>query len=778
MKRTQYENLVLNNSEDLQNHVDYTAQVIKERVTISTEGYNTAIATATSYYGIVKEGSSALQFSGVEDAEYTNEYFTVQTGTSITRFNIDTDLANNPHYDGGERIRLNSSQNINIKHKTGVDTANYIFLTYVELKKNRKYDESGINVYFVDRQDGWVVCQLTQAEATTLGLFGSNPNGYVDVTDVQATHLDALLNSNEKTYTFGSWAYDVGVFTVGSIRVTHYNSVFLGKVDVTSTSPIKYKFYHTLQGSDALYGIFSRPKFSIVDNIHRNRKGSGTESDTNPHAQSLTDLGGFDEIDKDHSSLQHSSGIMPKFTTSLQCVGNAITSPDSVTVEQIATGEYLWLQGKRVTSISTTSVSFSDDPDDGTYYIYVMASGSAQTSPTYPYVYYIGTLNRGTTVPSTGFVLCSVYYSSQSVKAFESDPRYGVSSNSNPVTDLRVFGVTGYDRIHSTMFEHSQGLNLVPNGNMEIVEGDIVKGWYIGTLGDIRANTGSNCLKVDATTDYGLLFPFDALDQKYKFSAKVHTNGTSCNYRIRLMLCRGKDRSKDPLGYYYPDLVTETTSYVDWTEKIVECILDSDVQDIDVHWTVAEAGARYRKYIGWAYIEIYVASGTLYIDDIILKKLVVESDEYNSGSNGQAYLSDGSGKGAWSSLSSPTNVSIESQSITSDKLSNLSITGSQIANATIGSSKLNILTYSITYQITSGTNVIWIQLPSNYSFIPIIIIDGDMISADSFETGIIWEKQSGAPGYPSLPTTPVLYIDYSNVSPTPIDVHISCKYIA
>lgn len=737
MKHTQYENLVLNNSEDLQNHVNYTAQAIKERVAVSTVGYNTASSTSTSYYGIVKEGSSALQFSGVEDTEYTDETFTVQTGNAITRFNEDTNLANNSQYDGGEKIRLSLAQNINIRHKTGGDTANYIFLTYVELKKNRKYDESGINVYFVDRQDSWVVSQLTQAEATTLGLFDSNPNGYVDVTNVQASHLDALLNNNEKTYTFGSWAYDSGIFTIGSVRVTHYNSVFLGKVNVTSTSPVKYKFYHTLQGADALYGIFSRPKFSVVDNTHRNRKGSGTESDTNPHAQSLTDLGGFDTIDKDHSSLQHSSGIMPKFTTSLQCVGNATTSPDSVTVEQIATGEYLWLQGKRVTSISTTSVSFSDLPTTGTYYIYVMASGSAQSSPTYPYVYYIGTLNRGTTVPSAGFVLCSVYWdsSTQSVKAFESDPRYNASSNSNPVTDLRVFGISGYDVLHSTMFEHSQGLNLVPNGNMEIVEEDVVKGWYVGTLGDIRANTGSSCLKVDATTDYGLLFPFDAVGQKYLFKAKVRTNGT-CNYQIKLMFYRGKDRSKDALGYYYPYLISENTSYSDWTEKTTECILDSDTQDVDVHWTVAEAGMRYRKYIGWACIEITVASGTLYIDDIILKKLVEESDIYNSGSSGQVYLSDGSGKGSWASLAVGTNVSVNDLAIGTTKIADLAITTGKIAANAVTLAKLNMSlgNWSGTYSVVN----IFQPMGSYYAHTPHFVftnVSGSVLTGWGSEPG-------------------------------------------
>lgn len=618
MKRTIFANLVLASQEDLNNIEDYTIQGIKERIGAIMVGYDTDLATELSYYGVVKE-PIALRFSGTDNTEYTNDYFTLQAGTAIARFNESTDLTSNSQYDGGERLRVSSSQSITIRHNTLADPNNYIFLVYVELKKNKKYDQSGVNAYFVDRQDAWILVQMTQAEAQSLGNFNTNPNGYVNALNITAPHLNALLTNDEKSYTFGSWSSPGGIFTIGSYRVTHYNSVFLGKVLTTGESPIKYEFYHTLPGTDALYGIFSRPGLSIVDNAHRNRLGNGTQSDANPHAQALTDFDLYNETIVDHRNLHHGSGINIKFSTSLECVINGTTTPDSVTVTQLLSGEYLFFQGKRVTSVSPLTVTFSENPASGAYYIYVQPAGSATISPTSPYESYIGVVAKATSLPANAFLLCSVYYDqgTQTLKAYNGDPRYNASSTTNPVNDLRVFGLVSYDNIQSNILESTGKENLVINGNFEIVENNIIEGWTNGTPGTILPADGNTCLKIPSGggSTSSLVFPIDG-NVDYGFRIKAHTESTSSTYQINLFLYRGKNKVRDKVGSF--TLSSGTVNYSSWA------LIESEFLSLStITWDGAFAQ---RENIGWGSIEIVSSSGILNIDSVVFRPKIRTRD--------------------------------------------------------------------------------------------------------------------------------------------------------
>lgn len=620
-KRTVFANLVLASMEDLNNMGDYRVQQEKEFLGAIMVGYDTDLATELSYYGVVKE-PVALRFSGIDDTEYTNDYFTLQAGTAITRFDETTDLGSNPQYNGGERLRVSSSQSIAIRHNTLVDPNNYIFLAYVELKKNKKYDQSGVNAYFVDRQDAWILVQMTQAEAQSLGNFNTNPNGYVNALNITAPHLNALLTNDEKSYTFGSWSSPGGVFTVGSYRVTHYNSVFLGKVLTTGESPIKYKFYHTLLGADALYGVFSRPGLSIVDNAHRNRLGNGTQSDANPHAQALTDFDLYNETIVDHRNLHHGSGINIKFSTSLECVINGTTTPDSVTVTQLLSGEYLFFQGKRVTSVSPLTVTFSENPASGAYYIYVQPAGSATISPTSPYESYVGVVAKATSLPANAFLLCSVYYDqgTQTLKAYNGDPRYNASSTTNPVNDLRVFGLVSYDNIQSSILESTGKENLIINGNFELVENNVIKGWTNGTPGTILPADGNACLKIPSGggSTSSLAFPIDG-NVDYGFRIKSHTESTSSTYQINLFLYRGKNKVRDKVGSFV--LNSGTINYSSWTLLEGEFLSTSSIT-----WDGAFIN---RNEVGWGTIEIVSSSGILNLDSVVFRPKIRTVDVSN-----------------------------------------------------------------------------------------------------------------------------------------------------
>lgn len=680
-KRTDFANLVLVSEEDMDRSEWYRIQSEKERLGAVNTGYDTDSASNLYYYGVVKEPVD-LKFVGTENTIYTNNYFTLQTGSAFTRFKVDTDLSITPTYDGGDHIRVGSSQNVTIAHVTTSDTDNYAFLCYVELRKSKKYDESGQNAYFVDRQDNWILVQMTQAQVTSLSSYTLNPNGYVDVTNIAAPHLDSLLSNDEKTYTFGGWSIPSGIFTINSFRVNHYNSLFLGKVEVTSTSPIQYKFYHTLPGSDALYGVLSRPGFSVVDQYHRNRFGNGTQTDGNPHGMHLTDIDGYNDTEVDHRNLHHNNGIMSpnKFTTSLECLINGTTTPDSVSVTQLVSGDYLFLQGKRVTSVATTSVSFSDNPASGVYYIYVQATGSPTIQSSYPYEYYTGILAKGTSVPSDGFVLCSIYYDqpSQTLKAYSGDPRYSAGSTTNPVTDLRVYGVVGYSKIHSVLFEGDRKENVIPFGSFEVLDSDNqLKGWSTGTPGaNLIPASGNRCLKVGTgLTDASLLFPFDA-NIDWSFRVKLHTDGASCTYQINLLLYRGKNRTRDKVGSATTPLASGTVTYSSWTLAESEFLSSTSIT-----WDGVFTD---RDAIGWAVAEISVSSGNLYIDDIILRPKIRTIDISNS---------------------QVTTAKINDDAVTKDKL-NADTAGYALAQHTDGS--LKVVADESTLSVDTGND--WVKV--------------------------------------------------------------------
>ena len=606
--RPDFANLVLATEEDLDRGENYRIQTIKEGIHAMSSGYDPYTSTALYYYGIVASQDN-LQFSGTEGIEITGGTFTVSSGNAFTRLKPGTDLTTVPQYEGGDRLGVAAAlADVNIKHKTVSDVDNYIFLVHVELDTDKRFDETGTFFHFVHKQDSYVVVQLTEAEATTLGSFVGNPSGSVVASDVEATHLDSLLTSDEKTKTFGTWSSPGGIFTVGSITVNHYNSIFLGKIEVTDTATPKYKFYHTLLGTDALYGSFSRPSFSTVDQVHREQLGRGVPSDTNPHGLLIQDLDGMEANNEDHRDQLHTDGIYPKSAASaLSCSINGTN--DTVNVQQLAANEYLFLDGKRVTSIATISISFSAE-GVGTYYIYVQP-GTPGTSDTYPYDFYTGTLAKATSIPSDGFPLCSVYWDGTDAKAYDGDIRYSSGSATNPATDMRVLGNSSYSIIGSDYDQAIANDSVVPNGDFVLREGSTISGWENGTVGTILSQSGDNCLKVAAgNSDSSLLFPINLL-QDYSLEYLAHTEGGSCTYKISVIAYRGRYKTLDEVGSF--DIKSETgATYSSWTAVNAE-LLTTDVFLDDISNPVDDS------LINWSAISIEVSAGNLNLNKLRFK---------------------------------------------------------------------------------------------------------------------------------------------------------------
>ncbi len=603
-RRPDFANLVLATEEDLDRGENYRIQTMKEIVHAMSSGYDEATSTAQYYHGIVTP-QDKLRFTGTETVEITGGTFTLSTGVAFTRLNATTDLDTTPQYAGGDRAQVSAALvDANIAHQTVSDVDNYVFLVHAELQKDKRFDESGALFHFVHKEDSYLVVQLTSAECTTLGTFTGNPSGSVAVANIEAPYLDAQLTSDEKTKSFGSWSAPGGVFTIGSVTVNHYNSVFLGKIEVTDTATPKYKFYYTIPGGDPQVGNYTRERFSIVDQAHREQVGRGTPSVTNPHGLLIQDLDGHEDNNEDHRLLGHTNGIYPKSgIAALQCSVDGTS--DTVDVQQLTANQYLFLGGKRITSISPTSISFSAEAT-GTYYIYLQPAGAPTISDSYPYEYFVGTLAKATSLPADAFALCTVYWDGSDAKAYDGDTRYSAGSATNPTTDMRVFGTTGYDTIVQDIITAAASDSVVPNGDLVLRDGDTIQGWTNGAPGTILSQTGDNCLKVTGS-DSSLVFPINLL-QDYSLEYLAHTEGASCDYEIKVFGYRGKNKTLDEVGSFA--VKTETgVNYSSWTSVTAE-LLTTDVFLDDISNPVSDS------LINYAAISISVTVGTLNLNNV------------------------------------------------------------------------------------------------------------------------------------------------------------------
>jgi len=105
-------------------------------------------------------------------------------------------------------------------------------------------------------------------------------------------------------------------------------------------------------------------RFTSEDWLHRSLLGTGTPTPTNPHGLRISDLGGVElEELETHQDIQHSNGIWRGSSgTALAVAIDATTAPDRLVVTAPAGVDTYYVNGRRLTSILSTIVTFTTAP--------------------------------------------------------------------------------------------------------------------------------------------------------------------------------------------------------------------------------------------------------------------------------------------------------------------------------------------------------------------------------------------------------------------------------
>jgi hypothetical protein len=114
------------------------------------------------------------------------------------------------------------------------------------------------------------------------------------------------------------------------------------------------------------------PRFTAEDSLHRSLLGTGTPTTTNAHGLRVSDLGGVELVElESHIDLQHSNGIWRGSSAgALAVTVDETTAPDRLLVTAPAGGDTYWVDGRRLTSIisTTTPILFGAAPANAILY--------------------------------------------------------------------------------------------------------------------------------------------------------------------------------------------------------------------------------------------------------------------------------------------------------------------------------------------------------------------------------------------------------------------------
>lgn len=122
------------------------------------------------------------------------------------------------------------------------------------------------------------------------------------------------------------------------------------------------------------------PRFTGVDIQHRSLLGSGVPSSGNPHGMTLEDLSpGAGSTLEEHQDVMHANGIVRFSSGSLfASTVNTGAAPDTLTVTGFASGDIVYVNGKRIIALASSNViPFSDgSTEPSTYLIYLTQDGT------------------------------------------------------------------------------------------------------------------------------------------------------------------------------------------------------------------------------------------------------------------------------------------------------------------------------------------------------------------------------------------------------------------
>jgi len=596
MKGSAYNDSVLVSQDQLRKTDQDKSSAIKER-------FNALID-----HGIVNDGSTPLTLTYSGGATIN-----ISGGEGYCDF----DKTNtSPEYGNtGERVYAPSSlTSLDMKGGTipGGDPRHF-FIVYVEIHKNRKLDEVNVS-HYTEKEDSYVIAQLTDADLTTLTSAGSV---YVSDNFIHSIQTDlSALSDAELDDTFGSNRWDrTGDFIV-DITVTEFNSVYLGTATNSPTEVVTE------------YGTRTRPTMYIDANV-----------------LNLPDI--EDIAQENHRKKQHSNGISGSITAFQATVDAYNKVPDELNITDLDSDEFGYIGGHRVSSgnilntylanIQATNNDYF--PDGGyDYYLYVYYDSSSGTFRT--------TAEKVEDVPSATMVsngeenyllIGKVFVDAgrAEIRAYDGDNRYDitVTGTTNPITDLRKFGTIDSIHISDDGFSNIAGDNLISNGEFE--EGttnDSPSEWNGygtgGILDSINLLGGKHSLLLEPG-DIVLSnpIPYNQL-AVYNLRVIAKAAGTNGTYTIGTRGYVGKDwadiafddDATSPINIAYLSTVTTETKTTSWTAPSSGSgLFDST----DWSWTTPDGGSYDSGDLDLIkYIRVFIrnddGSSDLYIDNVKL----------------------------------------------------------------------------------------------------------------------------------------------------------------
>lgn len=617
MKGSAYNDSVLVSQDQLRKTDRDKSSSIKER-------FNALID-----HGIVDDGSSPL----------TLDYSAGGTTLSISGGEAfcDFDKTNtSPEYGNtGERIYIPSSL-VELKIKGGEITGEdprHFFITYVEIHKNRKLDEVNV-AHYTEKEDSYIVAQLTDAELSTLASVGSI---YTSDNFVHSNQTDlAALSDEELNDTFGSTRWDRTTDFIVDITVTEFNSVYLG----------------TAKSGPAVstdYGSRARPTAYI-----------------NADVLNLPDIEDLSQAN--HRKKQHSNGISGGISAFQATVDAYLKVPDELNITDLGNGEFGYIGGHRVSTGDITSGYLSGIqatnnayfPDgDCEYYIYVYYDSSTDMFKT--------TAFKVPDIPTVlavngeeNYLLIGKVYidaGRNTIEAYSGDNRYDstATGTANPITDLRKFGTIDSAHISDDGFSSIAGDNLVSNGEFEEgITNSAPTEWNGSGTGGILDNTnllgGKHSLKL-AQGDIILSnpIPYNKL-ATYNLRTSIKASGTSGTYTLGVRGYVGKDWADTsfsddttiPTNIAYLSTSTAAAKTTSWADSGSGIFTSADWS-----WTTPLAGGGVGDYDSGdldliKYIRVFIRTNTdgasdLYIDNVKLfnnNSVLATSTEINQALDG------------------------------------------------------------------------------------------------------------------------------------------------
>lgn len=348
-------------------------------------------------------------------------------GVDTTRVDITSGAGYAPN---GERVTLSANQTSVQLASYAASTKNYILLMYDELQslpeahetdgttRNTKVVESSRLVvvteaaYNAMADTDRVLSNNARDRALIIAIVTANGSGVALTSSsiVAPSTFDAALAATQPINITGIQIIAVGASTpsgVGSLSFTAAtkvlkwqapgeggygaNKTLTASQAETLTSlnghtllvNVSYSILSSTDQTDniTISDLYSQsvPRFSAVDMHHRSMIGSGQPSASNPHGMTLDDLspGAAGSLEV-HQDLMHSNGIWSGSSTSLlSSTVDTTTTPDRLNVTGFTTGDALYINGKMVQSLASSStITFNDGhADPATYSIYITQDG-------------------------------------------------------------------------------------------------------------------------------------------------------------------------------------------------------------------------------------------------------------------------------------------------------------------------------------------------------------------------------------------------------------------